>query len=65
MIKRNEMRAIKGNDPGSFADARLLEQNGDLKAAAELYQKLFKRSPGNLKILERLMVIYRKLKRPG
>ncbi len=56
------MYAVKGNNIGTIEDARLLEQGGKIKEAAAMYEKLFKRSPQNLKIVYRLMVLHRKLK---
>lgn len=56
------MFAVKGNNTGSFKDARELERKGELKAAVELYQKLHRRSPGNLKVVDRLIIVFRKLK---
>jgi hypothetical protein len=59
------MYAVKGNNNGTFEDARQLEQEGALKDAAAVYEKLHKRSPGNIKIIQRLMIIFRKLKNAG
>ena len=56
------MYAVKGNNNGTFEDARALEQEGELKDAVAIYEKLHKRSPNNMKIIQRLMIIYRKLK---
>jgi tetratricopeptide (TPR) repeat protein len=42
----------------------LLEQEGDYKKAAAIYGKLLKQSSKKIKILERLLVVYRKLKDP-
>jgi hypothetical protein len=56
------MQAVKGNKTGTYQDALLLERNGELKDAATLYAILHKEAPGNLKILSRLIIIYRKLK---
>lgn len=56
------MQAIRGDHPGNFEDARALEQKGELKAASALYEKLLKRSSSKLRILQRLLVLFRKLK---
>lgn len=56
------MYAVKGNIGESYEDARALEQNGELKAAAKLYEILHKRSPTKMKIVDRLLVLFRKLK---
>ena len=56
------MYAVKGNNNGTFDDARALEIEGGLKDAATIYEKLHKISPDNIKIVQRLMIIYRKLK---
>lgn len=56
------MHALKGNKGESLEDARALELNGEWKAAANLYGILHKRSPGKIKIIHRLLVLYRKLK---
>jgi hypothetical protein len=56
------MYAVKGNKAGSYEDARALELNGELKAAAKLYEKLYKPSQPKIKIVHRLLVLYRKLK---
>lgn len=58
------MQAIKGDAPVSFEQARLLEQQGDYKKAAAFYEKLLKQSSRKIKILERLLVVYRKLNDP-
>jgi len=54
------MYAVKG-DHIHIADARALEQKQDYAAAATLYEKLLKQSPKSLPILQRLLVLYRKL----
>lgn len=54
------MYAVKG-DHIHIADARALEQKQDHAAAATLYEKLLKQSPKSLPILQRLLVLYRKL----
>jgi tetratricopeptide (TPR) repeat protein len=56
------MKAIRGDHPGSFDDAQALEQKGELKAAAALYEKLLKQSSSRLRIIRRLLVLFRKLK---
>jgi tetratricopeptide (TPR) repeat protein len=56
------MEVIRGDGPLSFDQARLLEQQGDYKKAAAAYEKLLKQSSKKIKILERLLVVYRKLK---
>ncbi len=56
------MQTVKGNKTGTYQDARLLEQQGELKAAAALYGLLHKHTPKSIRILARLIIIYRKLK---
>lgn len=56
------MYAVKGNNNGTFDDARALEMEGELKDAVTIYEKLHKISPGNIKIVQRLIIAYRKLK---
>ncbi|MBC7933944.1 MAG: hypothetical protein H7Y86_01105 [Rhizobacter sp.] len=53
------MYAIKG-DHIHITDAQGLEQKGDWPAAAALYEKLLKQSPKNIRIIERLLVLFRK-----
>lgn len=55
------MKAIKGGYIGHFADAQALEQKGEPEAAVALYEQLLKQSPKNLRIIQRLMVLFRKL----
>jgi tetratricopeptide (TPR) repeat protein len=55
------MELVKGDGPLGFAEIRQLEQSGDYKSAARAYEKLLKHSSRKLKILERLLVLYRKL----
>jgi tetratricopeptide (TPR) repeat protein len=55
------MEVIRGDGPLSFDQARLLEQQGGYKKAAAAYEKLLKQSTKKIKILERLLVVYRKL----
>ncbi|HEX2684492.1 MAG TPA: hypothetical protein VHL77_11190 [Ferruginibacter sp.] len=59
------MQAIHGNKEHSFKDALQLERNGELEAAAAIYRSLHKAAPGNLKILARMIIVYRKLKDVG
>ncbi len=54
------MQAIKGGHI-TLADAHALEQNKDWQGAAIMYEKLLKQSPGNYPIIQRLMILYRKL----
>jgi tetratricopeptide (TPR) repeat protein len=58
------MHAVKDDNdvPETFNGARSLEIKGDLKTAALLYEKLLKRADSNVKIITRLMIVYRKLK---
>jgi tetratricopeptide (TPR) repeat protein len=57
------MRVVKADDvPSTFDGARQLEQRGELKKAIELYEDLLKRSADDLKIITRLIILYRKLK---
>lgn len=58
------MKAVKGNKSETYDDALLLERKGELKPAATIYRSLHKQAPKNLKILSRLMIVYRKLKDP-
>ena len=48
--------------PETFAGAGLLEQRAAYKEAVALYEKLLKQSANDLKILTRLIILYRKLK---
>jgi len=57
------MIAVKGNKPvATYAEALQLERGGDYKAAALAYRQLQRRAPLNTKILQRLMIVYRRLK---
>lgn len=56
------MEVIKTGDPTSFNDAHLLEQQGELKKARSLYERLLKQSAHKSKILHRLMIVARKQK---
>ncbi len=56
------MYAIKTGYVPTYKGARKLEQDGDLKGAADLYEKLYRQSAQNGKALQRLMIVYRKLK---
>jgi tetratricopeptide (TPR) repeat protein len=55
------MDVVKGDGLLGFGEIRQLEQNGDHRSAARAYEKLLKHSSKKLKILERLLVLYRKL----
>ncbi len=55
------MEVIRGEGPLTFEDIRLLEQQGEYKKAAAAYEKLLKRATKKIKILERLLVVFRKL----
>jgi tetratricopeptide (TPR) repeat protein len=55
------MEVIRGDGPLTFEDARLLEQEGNYKKAAAAYEKLLKRAGKKIKILERLLIVFRKL----
>ena len=46
----------------NYAGGRLLEQKNLPDKARDLYEKLLKKSPGNMKLLDRLIIVYRKLK---
>ena len=54
--------SAKDNVPETFKDAHLLEGNNDWKHAAAMYERLLKQSPNNIKIVNRLIIVYRKLK---
>lgn len=54
------MYVIKGEQV-HMADARALEQQQNHQAAALLYEKLLQQSPGNLPVIQRLIILYRKL----
>lgn len=56
------LHAIRTGATLTYKDGRKLEQDGDLKAAAGAYQQVLKRSPANLQSIQRLVIIYRKLK---
>jgi hypothetical protein len=43
-------------------DARNLEREGWLPQAAQMYEQLLKATPSSIPVLERLMIVYRKLK---
>lgn len=53
------MYAIKG-DHLHISDAQQLEKKQEWAAAAALYEKLLKESPANIRIIERLLVLFRK-----
>ena len=54
--------ASKNDTPVSFEHASNLEREGELEKAAQVYEKLLKKTPTDLSILSRLMIISRKLK---
>ena len=54
--------ASKNATPVSFEHAFLLEKEGELEKSAQVYDKLLKKTPSDLSILSRLMIIFRKLK---
>jgi hypothetical protein len=55
------MRIVKDDDvPQNLEGAQLLEQRKDLAAAITLYEKLLIKIPNDLKIITRLMILYRK-----
>lgn len=56
------MQALKGNKPQTYADALLLEKNGDVKDALVVYRALHRQSPKNTRILNRMIIVCRKLK---
>ena len=57
------MKVVRSDDvPETFAGARQLEQWADYKEAITLYEKLLKRSANDVKVLARLIILYRKLK---
>jgi tetratricopeptide (TPR) repeat protein len=57
------MKVVKDDHvPETFEGARQLEQRGELKKAGELYESLLKRSGDDMKIITRLIIVYRKLK---
>ena len=43
-------------------DARLFEKEGQLAQAAGAYEQLLKATPSGIPVLERLMIVYRKMK---
>ncbi len=53
----------KNNQPVSPSAAASLEKDGNLEAAAIMYEQLLKLAPDNLNIMARLMIIYKKLKK--
>jgi tetratricopeptide (TPR) repeat protein len=59
------MQVLKSDDPLSFEGARMMEQQGEYKKAATAYEQLLKQSSKKIKILERLLVVYRKLNDPA
>ncbi|MEP6710863.1 MAG: hypothetical protein ABJA37_00525 [Ferruginibacter sp.] len=48
--------------PETFEQALAFEQDKQFKLARTLYEKLLKATPGNMKLLTRLMIVCRKLK---
>jgi tetratricopeptide (TPR) repeat protein len=56
-----EMKAVKSNTR-SLAEARRLEQEGEIEQAAAAYQQVLAGEPANEEAVERLLVIYRKQK---
>lgn len=54
------MYAIKGDDI-HINNARALEMKQDYQGAAAMYEKLLKQSPNNLPIVQRLLVLFRRL----
>lgn len=63
-MKMNNLHALTGNktEAGTSRNAMELERTGAIKEAAALYRILLKHSPNNLRILNRMMIVYRKLK---
>lgn len=56
------MQALKGNKTPAYQDALLLEKKGELKEAVIIYKALHKEASQNIKILTRLMIVFRRLK---
>jgi|GEM_PF-3528739 len=57
------MRVVRDDDvTPDYDGARELEQKGFYKEAAALYEKLLKAAPNNLRIVSRLLIVYRRLK---
>jgi len=57
------MRVVRDDDvTPDYHGARELEQKGFYKEAAALYEKLLKAAPNSLRIINRLLIVYRKLK---
>lgn len=54
------MYAIKG-DHIHINDAQELEGKQEWQAAAALYEKLLRQSPKNIRIIQRLLVLFRKM----
>jgi hypothetical protein len=54
--------AIKTGAGEGYKDGRRLERDGDIEAAANVYGQLLKNTPRNLQAIQRLIIIYRKLK---
>ena len=59
------MRVVRDEDvTPDYDGARELEQKGLYREAAALYEKLLKAAPQSLRIISRLLIVYRKLKEP-
>ncbi len=58
------MEVIKSETPITFETARQMERAGELKKAAAIYEKLIPQTGKKIKVLERFMVVYRKLSEP-
>jgi tetratricopeptide (TPR) repeat protein len=56
------MYAIKTGVGAGYKDGRKLEKEGDAEAAARVYHQVLKHAPQNMQAIQRLIVIYRKLK---
>ncbi len=59
------MEVIRGDGQMTFEVARLLEREGNYKKAAAAYEKLLKPARKKIKILERLLIVFRKLNDVG
>ncbi len=55
------MKALIGNKQ-LLSEGRRLEQAGQLESAAAVYQRMVDADPGNQEAMERLLVVYRRLK---
>ncbi|MEP6675555.1 MAG: hypothetical protein ABJA78_10380 [Ferruginibacter sp.] len=56
------MKQVKDVIPESMEGGNLWEKQTEWAKAAALYERLLKHTPQNLKIIARLMIVYRKLK---